>query len=80
LRTTLSPNLGILYEKTKASELQDRKIDLTGGTILRASLGVEVGLDKITVGFDTQLPVAQNFAEDQTRSRIKGMAHITFAF
>jgi len=79
-KTTISPNLGILYEKTKASELQGSKIDLTGGNILRASLGVEISFDKTTFGFNTQLPLAQNFAENQTHSKIKGMAHISFAF
>jgi hypothetical protein len=27
-----------------------------------------------------QLPVAQNFAENQTKEKIKGMAHVSFAF
>jgi hypothetical protein len=60
--------------------LQGSKIDLTGGNILRGSLGVEISFDKTTFGFNTQLPLAQNFAENQTHSKIKGMAHISFAF
>jgi hypothetical protein len=79
-KTVISPNLGILYENTKGSELKDRKIDLTGGSILQGSAGAEVGFNKIAVGFNVQLPLAQNFAENQTKAKIKGMAHVSFAF
>ena len=76
----ISPNLGILYEKTQPSELQNSKIDLTAGTILEGSVGLEISFNKTTFGFSAQLPLAQNFAENQTHSRVKGMAHMSFAF
>jgi hypothetical protein len=78
-KTVISPNLGLLYEHTKESELQNNKIDLTGGSILQGSVGTEISCNKITVGFNAQLPIAQNFAESQTKAKIKGMAHISFA-
>jgi hypothetical protein len=34
----------------------------------------------MVVGFNAQLPLAQNFAENQTREKVKGMAHVSFAF
>jgi hypothetical protein len=32
------------------------------------------------VGLRAQLPFAQNFAEDQTKEKVKGMVHVSFAF
>ncbi len=79
-KTMISPNLGLLYEHTEGSELQNNKIDLTGGSLLQGSIGTEISFNKITVGFNTQLPLAQNFAENQTKAKIKGMVHISFVF
>jgi len=75
-----SPNIGILYEQSAASKLQQGKIDLTGGSALMGSLGAELSFNKIAVGFNTQLPMAQNFAEHQTKERVKGVLHVSFAF
>jgi hypothetical protein len=78
--TVISPNLGVLYEKTAASKLQSGKVDLTGGSLLQAAPGIEFGFNKISFGLNAQLPLAQNFAENQTKQKVKGMAHISFAF
>lgn len=78
--TVISPNFGLLYEKTGASKLQTSKIDLTGGSLLQVAPGIEFGFNKISVGLNAQLPIAQNFAENQTKQKLKGMAHISFAF
>ena len=78
-KTLISPNLGLLYEQTRASELQGSKIDLTGGSILHGSAGVEIAFNKIALGFSAQLPLAQNFAENQTTQKVRGMAHVSFA-
>jgi hypothetical protein len=77
--TFISPNLGLLYEHNEASELNTAKINLTGGYLMQAAAGVEFGFKKVAVGFNTQLPLAQNFAEGQTHSKVKGMLHLTFA-
>jgi hypothetical protein len=76
----ISPNVGLLYEHNEGSELQNSKIDLTGGQILQGSVGAEVSFNRIAIGFSTQLPVAQNFAENQTKAKVKGMVHVSFAF
>jgi len=75
----ISPNVGVLYENTKPSELQNKKIDLTGGSILKGSLGAEVSYKKVAVGFNMQMPIRQNFAEGQTKEKLQGMVHVTFA-
>jgi len=76
----VSPNFGLLFEHTEHSELQGGKIDLTGGKILQGSLGAEVSFSKMAIGFNVQLPVAQNFAENQTKAKVKGMVHVSLAF
>lgn len=78
-RTVISPDLGLVYEHTKASELNNNKIDLTGGHILNGSLGAEISFGKIATGFNVQLPVAQKFAENQTKERVKGTLHVSIA-
>ncbi len=77
---TINPNIGLLFENSAASKLDNTKIDLTGGSLLLASAGIEFGVKKIAFGFNAQLPTAQNFADGQTKTKIKGMAHVTFAF
>jgi len=76
----ISPNLGLLYEHSEHSALSNSKIDLTGGKILQSSVGAEMSIGKMAVGFNVQLPLAQNFAENQTKAKVKGMVHVSFAF
>lgn len=75
----VSPNLGFLYENSRPSRLDNSKIDLTGGSLLLGSAGIEFGFPKIALGLNIQAPVHQDFAEGQTKCRVRGMAHITFA-
>jgi len=78
-KSTISPNLGLLFEHTKSSELDGSKVDLTGGSILKIAAGAEISLNKLAFGFSAQLPLDQNFADGQTQEKIKGMVHLTFA-
>lgn len=78
-KTVISPNVGLLFEHTKPSELQNNKIDLTGGSILNSSFGAEFGFNRISVGFNVQVPLTQNFAENQTKEKAKGLVHISIA-
>lgn len=75
----ISPNIGLLFEHTGSSKLGNDKIDLTGGSLLQTAAGVEVNFGKVAAGFNTQLPISQTFAEGQTKSKVKGMVHISFA-
>lgn len=74
------PNAGLLFEHTAGSELENAKVNLTGGNLLLGSAGAEVNFNKLVVGFNAQIPVTQNFAENQTKSKVKGMVHISFVF
>ena len=78
-KIVIGPNVGVLYEKTHPSELHSSKIDLTSGSVLEGSAGVEISFNKIAIGFNAQLPLAQNFGENQTTQKLRGMAHVSFA-
>ena len=46
--------------------------------IFTGIVGVEVNLGQIGVGNNCQIPIAQNFAEGQTKMKFNGMMHLTF--
>src|SRR5215831_19142483 len=76
----ISPNVGLLYEHTNRSTLSGSKVDLTGGKIFQGSICTEVSFRSIAIGLSIQLPIAQNFAENQTKQKVKGVVHVSFAF
>jgi hypothetical protein len=78
--TVITPNAGLLYEHNDASKLNNEKIDMTGGYLFSTAAGVELNVNKVTIGFNAQLPLSQNFSDNQTNNKIKGMVHVTFAF
>lgn len=79
-QVSIQPNLGLLYENTATNKLEKQKVALTGGYLLTAMGGVELGYKKFTVGANMQLPLSQRFALGQTELKLKGMMHVTYAF
>lgn len=79
-KSVVMPNVGLLYDHASINDLQKEKIELTGGHLIMAAAGVELAFNKINIGANIQAPVSQNFAEGQTKAKLKGMMHITFAF
>jgi hypothetical protein len=79
-KVTLNPNVGFLFENLEANKLSKEKIEDTGGNALLAAAGLEIGFNKIAVGFNVQAPVSQNFSNDQTKTKLRGMLHCTFTF
>jgi len=78
--TVITPNAGLLYDHNDASKLNNQKIDMTGGYLFSAAAGMEVNVKKLTIGFNAQLPLTQNFADNQTKTKVKGMVHVTVGF
>jgi len=78
--TSLSPNIGLLYEYLNPNELAGAKIASTGGQALLGAVGVEARFNKITVGLNAQLPLEANISDGQTKINLRGMAHLTYAF
>ena len=79
-QTTFNPNAGLLYENLRANKLNNLKVDNTGGHALLASAGVEINFSRIAIGFNAQLPVSQNFSNNQTTTKIRGMLHLSYTF
>ncbi len=77
-KAVITPNLGLLFQRSAANTLISNKVNLTGGNLLMAAAGFEMSFNKVTIGLNAQLPVSQNFAEGQTKSKVKGMFHVTF--
>jgi hypothetical protein len=73
----IAPNIGVLYEQTASNYLSKTIVGSTGGYATLASGGVEVSHNKLAVGFNTQLPVRQNFSEGQTHLKLRGLLHVT---
>ncbi|HWB28486.1 MAG TPA: hypothetical protein VG738_23600 [Chitinophagaceae bacterium] len=77
---SVSPNAGLGYENVQGNLLNKDKVQYTGSNVTNAIAGVEFNFKKIGVGLNAQLPLAQNFAEGQTKLKVKTMAHVTFGF
>jgi hypothetical protein len=79
-KIAVSPNIGLLYENLEANEFAEVKIEDTTGGALLAAAGFENRIDKMTIGFNAQLPLVQNISDEQTKITWRGMIHLTYAF
>lgn len=77
---TISPVVGAMYEVSNSNQYQNEIIEMTGGNALFASTGIEVSAKIISVGFTLQSPMIQNFSDDQTQVKPRGLVHMTFTF
>jgi hypothetical protein len=77
---TLSPNIGLIYENLNPNQLDKIKIADTGGNALLASIGLETRFEKVTIGFNAQLPLSSNLSNGQTHINARGMVHVTYTF
>lgn len=78
-KITITPNAGLMYDHNEANKSANQKIAETGGYLLSTVAGLEVNINKISLGFNTQLPLSQSFASGQTTTKLKGMFHVTFS-
>jgi hypothetical protein len=76
----ISPNVGVSYEYLAPNKLNKVKVEATGGNSVLGAAGVEVGINKIVLGTNVQLPIFQNLSNGQTKTNVKGMVHVTFLF
>ncbi len=79
-KITMTPNLGVGYENVAINQLERKSVQYTGSEILTAIAGVEFDFGKMGLGINGQLPLAQNFAEGQTKMKFNTMMHITYQF
>jgi hypothetical protein len=74
----LTPNAGIGFENVAINELEGKNVQYTGSQVMTAIAGLELNINRINFGVNTQLPLSQNFAEGQTRLKMGAMMHITY--
>jgi hypothetical protein len=79
-RIGLNPYAGLQYEHLAANKYQKSTIEDTGGQALLGTAGMDVQMAKINVGLNVQLPVAQNFSNHQTDSKLRGMVQVSVVF
>jgi len=80
MQTTITPNVGLGYENVAINKLQNKSVQFTGSQVMTAIAGVEFDFGKVGVGINGQIPLAQNFAEGQTKMRYNAMMHLTYQF
>jgi hypothetical protein len=76
-RRVLSPNAGILFENLRSNKLDGEKVPDSGGNALLAAGGLEIGFQKISIGFNAQVPLLQNLSNGQTEAKLRGMVHLS---
>ncbi len=75
---TIAPNAGIQYETAQKDVDGKYSVDVSGGNVLNGTLGAEISIQKISVGFNWQSPVSQNLAGGFVKANSRMMAHISF--
>jgi hypothetical protein len=75
---SITPNVGVGYENVATNSFQNKDVKFTGSRIVTGIVGVEVDFGKVGVGINGQIPIAQNFAEGQTKMQFSGMMHVTY--
>ncbi len=76
--STLSPNLGLLFENLAANQNAGEKVAQTGGSALMGALGLESHKGKIIMGMNVQLPLFSDFSAGQTDAKVRGMVHVSY--
>jgi hypothetical protein len=78
-KINFAPNIGLMYEHSAGNKLKGAFVDQTGGYVALAAAGIELNLNKVSIGVNTQIPFIQNFADGQTQTRSRVMCHVTFS-
>ena len=76
----MEPNLGLQYENLEANVQNKIKVEDTGGLGFLIAGGLETNIKKISMGFNLQFPLTQNYSNHQTKSGWRDMMHITYNF
>lgn len=80
-KLTLAPNAGILYE-TAEKDIESKKyaVDVSGGYSLSAIGGVEMSIDRFSVGANYQNVCSQDLANGRANAGSRLMVHTSIAF
>jgi len=80
-RLTLAPNAGVLYE-TAEQDIESKKyaVEVSGGHSLSAVAGIEMTMDRFSVGANYQQVHSQNLAGGRANAGNRLMVHTSIAF
>lgn len=74
---TVAPNAGVLYETANKDMDSKYHADVSGGSILMGTLGIETSFSKISIGANWQSPLSQNLAEGFVKAGNRVMVHLS---
>lgn len=76
----MNPYAGLQYEQLAANKFEGTFIENTGGHALLGTAGMNLQFGKVNAGVNMQLPVTQNFSNNQTNAKLRGMLQLSFVF
>lgn len=76
---TLGPNAGIQYETGQKDVDNHFSVDLSGGTLLLGTFGIESSYKKVAIGANWQTPFSQHLAGGFVKANSRMMMHVSFA-
>jgi hypothetical protein len=77
----IMPNAGI-YAESSAVNLKNKfEVENTGGSLASLSVGIEnYFFQKLSLGVNYQMPIAQNLADKQIKANNRALVHLTWMF
>jgi len=76
----LMPQLGLSYEKSKRDQFQNQPFMESGGTALLLNSGINLFINKLSIGIDYYYPVYQNLFDNQPLNKQRMVYQITYYF
>jgi len=76
----IMPSGGFYFEKSATDVKNNYLVENTGGSLLAASLGIDLFFKKLSCGFNFQSPISQNLADGQINASNRFLANFTFSF
>lgn len=77
----LMPHIGIYYELSAQDERNNEIVAETGGSLLAGNFGLDwYAFKKVSVGVNTQMPIAQNLGSGEIRAENRWNLHFSVLF
>ena len=76
-RVIIAPNAGLLYEQAKTDRDKGFTVDISGGSLLCGTAGLETGYKKAAIGVNFQAPLSQDLAKGIVKANNRLMIHLS---
>lgn len=77
---SIAPNAGLQFEKNRKDVDKQEIVDISGGNLLNGSVGAELKMKNLLVGFNYQSPMSQNIGNSMISARDRSMIHLSYLF